>query len=86
MKNNLLTIYLLKKYIVFSIPIEKEVTRIDKSIEEITKTISYRLQFIDNTIFMASSLWNLTCNLADGIHKIKNKYRHDEKNMKFARN
>ena len=86
MKNNLLTIYLLKKDIVFSIPIEKEVPKTDKSREEIAKTISYRLQFIDNTIFMASSLWNLTCILADGIHKIKNKYRHDEKNMKFARN
>ena len=35
-----------EKYLAFSIPIEKEVTRIDKKGEEIIKTISYRLQFI----------------------------------------
>ena len=35
-----------EKYLAFSIPIEKEVTRIDKKGEEIIKTVSYRLQFI----------------------------------------
>ena len=36
--------------------IEKEVTRIDKNGEEITKNIYYILQFIDSGKFMASSL------------------------------
>ena len=43
-----------EKYITFSVPIEKEVTRIDENGKEITKTISYRLQFTDSTRFMAS--------------------------------
>ena len=32
-----------EKYITFRVPIEKEVTRIDKNEEEITKNISYML-------------------------------------------
>ena len=31
----------------FTVPVEKEATRIDKVAKEISKTISYRLQFID---------------------------------------
>ena len=34
------------------------------------KKISYILQFIDSTRFMASSLLNLANNLSEGIHKI----------------
>ena len=34
---------------------EKEKTRFDKNGEEITKNISYILQFIDSARFMASS-------------------------------
>ena len=68
-----------EKYITFTVPIEKEVTRIDKNGEEITKNISYILQFIDSTRFMASSLSNLVNNLSEGIHKIKCKYRHEDK-------
>ena len=45
-----------EKYITITVLIEKEVTRIDKSGEEITKNISYILQFIDSARFMASSL------------------------------
>ena len=45
-----------EKYITFTVPIEKEVTRIDKNGEEVTKNISYILQFIDSARFMASSL------------------------------
>ena len=46
-----------KKYTSFSIPIEKEVTRIEKKKngEGIKKTIFYRLEFIGNARFMASS-------------------------------
>ena len=47
--------------------------RIDKSGKEI-KTISYRLQSIDSTGFMASLLPNLVNSLAGGIHRIKCKY------------
>ena len=37
-----------EKNITFTLPIEKEVTRIDKNDEEITKIISHILQFIDS--------------------------------------
>ena len=57
------------KNITFSVPVEKEVTRTDKNGKEITKTTSYRLQFIDSARFMASSLSNLFNNLAEGIQK-----------------
>ena len=33
---------------------------------------------------MASSLSNLVNNISEGIHKIKCKYRHDDKNVKLA--
>ena len=59
--------------------IEKEVMRSDKNEKEFTKTISGRLQFINSTRFMASSLSNLVYNLAEDIHKIKCKYEHDDK-------
>ena len=41
----------------------------DKNREEITKHISYKLQFIDSARFMASSLSNLVNNLFEGIHR-----------------
>ena len=44
--------------------------------EWITKTISYRLQFIDSAKFMTSSLSNFINNLAEEIHIIKFKYGH----------
>ena len=55
-------------YITFTVPIEKEVTRIDKNGEEITKNISCILWFIDSTRFMASSLSNLLNNQSEGLH------------------
>ena len=60
-----------EKYITFTVPIEKEVTRIDKNGEEIAKYISYMLQFIDSPRFVPSSLSNFVNNLSEGIHKIK---------------
>ena len=62
----------------FSVQIENEVTRIDRIRKEITKTKSFRLQFIDNTIFVASSSLNLGNNLAQEILKIKCKCEHDD--------
>ena len=59
-----------EKHITFSVQIEKEVTRNDKNGEKITKTISYRLKFIDSARFTASSLSTLVDNLSEGIHKI----------------
>ena len=53
-----------------SVPIEKEVIRIDKNGEKIMKTISYRLQFIDSKRLMASSLSRLVNNLAEEFIKL----------------
>ena len=44
-----------EKYITFTVPIEKEVTSINKNRKVITKYISYILQFIDIVRFMARS-------------------------------
>ena len=60
-----------EKYKTSFIPIEKEVTNIDKNGNEKVVTISYKIKFIDSARFMASSLSNLVNNLAEGIHKIK---------------
>ena len=67
-----------EKYITFTVPMEKEVKRIDKNGEKVTKAISYRLKFIDSARFMANSLSNLVNNLPEGIHRIECKYRHDD--------
>ena len=68
-----------KKYVTFTVPIEKEVTSIDKNGEKAAKNIAYILQFIDSARFMASSLSNLVNNLSEGIHRIKWKCKHDDK-------
>ena len=59
-----------KKYAIFTVPIEKEVTRIEK-VEKKLQKISYTLQFIDSARFMASSLSNRVNNLYEETHKIK---------------
>ena len=74
-----------EKYITFTVPIEKEITKIDKNREEFTKNISYILQFIESARFMASSLLNLVDNLSEGIHKTKCKYKHNDKKCKTCR-
>ena len=51
-------------------PIKKE---IDKNVEQITKNMSYILQFIDTVRFITNSLSNLVNNLSEGIQKIKYK-------------
>ena len=67
-----------KKYITFTVPIEKQITRMDKNRKEITKNISYILQFIGSARFMANLLSNLVNNLSEGIHRIKN-WEYDDK-------
>ena len=54
----------------------KKVTRIDKNRKEITKNISYILQYISSARFLASSLSNLVNKLSD---KIRRKFGHNEK-------
>ena len=63
-----------EKYITFSVPLEKEVGRIDKKGIEISKTISYRLQFIDSARFMTSLLSSLVNYLAEEVHTMKCKF------------
>ena len=48
----------------FPVPIGKKVTRINENEQEITKSISCRLEIIDSAEFMAISLSNLVNNLA----------------------
>ena len=59
-----------KHNVSFSDKIEREGTKIKKNGKEITKCISYRSQFNDNTRFMASWLSKLVDNLPEKIHKI----------------
>ena len=68
-----------EKKITSTVSIEKEVIRIDKNGEEITKNISYILQHIDSASFMAGSLSNPVNNLSERIHRIKSKCGHDDK-------
>ena len=62
-----------EKYKTVFAPIEKEVTKVDKEVNQNIITISYKIKFIDSARFMATSLSNLVDNLAEGIHKIKHK-------------
>ena len=73
-----------EKYVTFTVLKEKEVTRIDKNGEEITKNICYILQFSDSPRFMAISLPNLVNNFSEGIHGIKCKFRHDDKKCEIC--
>ena len=50
----------------FSVPIKKEIIKIDKDGNKTDEAISYKISFVDSARFMASSLSNLT----EGIHKI----------------
>ena len=74
-----------EKCMTFTVAIEKEVTRIDKNGEEITKNISYILQFIDSARFMRSSLSKTVNNLSEGAHKIKFKCGHDDNKCETCR-
>ena len=55
----------------FSVPIEKEVTKIDKDGNESVITISCKIKFLNISRFMASLLSNLGDNLAERINKIQ---------------
>ena len=62
-----------EKWKTLSVPIKKEITKIDKDGNEVVVNISYKTKSIDSAKFMASSLSNLVDHLAEGIHKIKGK-------------
>ena len=64
-----------EKYVTFTVPIEKEVKRIDK---KLIRNISYTWQFVHSARFMASSLSNLVNNFSERIHRIKCKFGHDD--------
>ena len=55
-----------EKYITFSVPIKKEVTKKDKIIK-----ISYKIKFIDSYTFISTSLSKLVDNLSEGLHNDK---------------
>ena len=60
-----------EKYITFSVPIKKQITKIDKDdFDKITK-ISYKIKFIDSCRFMSTSLSNLVSNLSEGLRSDK---------------
>ena len=54
-----------------TVPVEKEITKIDKAGNESVVAISDKRKFIDSARFMVTSLSNLVNNLEEGIHKIK---------------
>ena len=57
-----------EKYITFSLPIKKEITKKDKIIK-----ISYKIKFIDSYRLMSTSLSKLVDNLSEGLHNDKYK-------------
>ena len=61
-----------EKYITFSVPIKKEITKIDKDgNDKIMKTL-YKIKFIDSFRFMPSSLTSrLVDKLSEGLHSDK---------------
>ena len=60
-----------EKYKTFSVPVKKEITKIDKDGNKTVVTISHKLKLINSTRFMTTSLSNLVDSLTEGIHKIK---------------
>ena len=60
-----------EKHKIFSVPIKKKITKIDKDGNESVKAISYKIKFIDSMEFMTNSLSKLIDNLTERIHQIK---------------
>ena len=57
-----------EKYITFSVPIKKEITKKHKNSNDKIMKISYKIKFTDNFRFMSSSLSSLVDNLSEGLH------------------
>ena len=60
-----------EKYKTFSVPVKREIEKIDKDGNESVETISYKIIIIDSMRFNATSLSKLVDNLTEGIHQIK---------------
>ena len=60
-----------EKYIAFSVPIKKEITKKDKNGNDKIMKISYKIKFIDSYRFMSTSLSKLIDNLSEGLHNDK---------------
>ena len=60
-----------EKYITFSVPLKKKITKIDKDGNDKIVNISYKIKFIDSFRFMSSSLSSLVSNLSDGLYSNK---------------
>ena len=60
-----------EKYITFSVPIKKEITKIDKDANAKIMKISYKIKFTDSFRFMSSALSSLPDNLSEELHSDK---------------
>ena len=60
-----------EKYITFSVPIKKEITKKDKNGNDKIVKISYKIKFSDSYRFMSTSLSKLIDNLSAGLHNDK---------------
>ena len=54
-----------------SVPLEKEIRKVDKDGNDSVATISYKIKFIDSTKCTANALSNVVDNLAERIDKIE---------------
>ena len=60
-----------EKYITFSVPIKKEITKVDQDGFDKIMKISCKIKSVDRFRFMSSSLSSLVDNLSDGPHSDK---------------
>ena len=60
-----------EKYIAFTVPIKKEITKTDKDGSGKIMKVSYKIKFIDSFRFMSSSLSKSIDNLFEGFHSDK---------------
>ena len=60
-----------EKYITFSVPIKKEITKKDMDDNDKATKISHKTKFIDSYRLMSTSLSNLINNLSEGFHSDK---------------
>ena len=68
-----------ERYIIFIVPIEKEVIKFDKNGEENLKRYILHITIVDSRKIMASSFKIYP----QEIHRIKCKYGHDDKKCKI---